>query len=134
MPSEEQRLRDIENRQNKVETLIEHLNDSLDEIKVTLKEAIDVKGRVENYGGQLNELWRKFDKMVESSLAMAQRLADQERRTRKWEEIEQIILEHKQCMADKAQAKGWIAQRGGNLLDKLLLVAGTALLTYMATH
>jgi len=112
----ETRLRHVENNHSKIEALISHLNASIDEIKEAIKEALDLKGRVDNYGSQLNQLWPRVDQQREASHEMDRK-------------IDAITLSCETCRERIREEREWKGARTGNVADWLikgLALAGIA--------
>jgi len=114
MPLEEvflsDKVRELENKHSKLELLIEHLTDSIDDIRTSIREALDLKGRVEGYGGQLNQLWPRVDELRKDLNAMDKK-------------VESLLQAHNTCQAAQREERQWRAQRAGSLADKLIWVA-----------
>jgi len=57
----EKRIRTVEDEQREHRLMYRHMSDTLDKIQLSLKEALDVKGKVDDHNGQLKKIWEKLD-------------------------------------------------------------------------
>lgn len=119
MPPEEieTRLRHVENNHGKLEALIGHLNASIDEIKEAIKEALDLRGKVENYGGQLNQLWPRVEQQREAIHEIDRKM-------------DTLTLGCEICRKQMTDDKEWRGARVGNMADwiiKVIALAGIAM-------
>jgi len=58
------RVRTLEHSHQKLEILIQHLTNAIDEIKNSIKDALDFRGKVENHTAQLNQLGPKVRELT----------------------------------------------------------------------
>lgn len=112
----EKRMMDIEKQSNMQESTLVHISDSLDDIKNNIKDALSIKGKMDNHEQQLTAAWKKIDHYGAF-------------------EIKFGVLEsqHKECMARQVEQSRFISGRLGNLLDKLLPVIITLAALALAT-
>lgn len=118
MPPDEfdARLRNIETGHGKLEALIGHLSASIDEIKEAIKEALNLKGKVDNHGIQLNQVWTYINQQRDA-------IHEQDRK------IDSIVLSCETCRERIKEERDWKGARAGNMADWLikgLALAGIA--------
>lgn len=140
------RVRSLEKNHSKMEIMIEHLTETLDEIRDSIRAFLDLRGKVDNYGGQLNQLWPRIDgfradlatldKKVDSVKMLQEQYAAE--RPRKMERIDKLerncdsVKEaHANCQKQRDEERAWTRQRTGSLIDKivpwLMIVAALAM-------
>lgn len=113
----ESRLRHVENNHGKLEALIGHLNASIDEIKEAIKDALDLKGKVDNYGGQLNQIWPRLDQQRDAVHELDRK-------------FDTLTLSCETCRERIKEEREWKGARMGNAADwiiKGLALAGIGL-------
>lgn len=101
------KLRDLEAKQHRTDILIEHLTDAIDEIKDSIKEALDLKGKVDNHGGQLNQLWPRVDSLRQDITNLDKK-------------VDVLVQAHNACQDRQKEERQWRSQRAGSLADKLI--------------
>jgi len=112
------RVRTLENSHQKLEILIQHLTDAIDEIKNSIKDALDFRGKVENHTSQLNQLWPKVE-----TLHSAMEEVDRK--------LDSITLSCEICRKDIQSERVWRNERIGNAVD--WAVKGIALILIVIT-
>lgn len=105
-----EKVRELENRHIKLESLIEHLTDSIDEIKMAIKEALDLKGKVDSHNEQLRTMWDRVDGQKKDLVGLDKKL-------------DGLIQAHNACQERQKEERQWRSQRAGSLADKLIWVA-----------
>ena len=105
-----EKVRELENRHVKLESLIEHLTDSIDEIKMAIREALDLKGIVAAHNDQLRTMWEKVDSQKKDLISLDKK-------------IDGLIQAHNACQERQKEERQWRSQRAGSLADKLIWVA-----------
>ncbi len=105
-----EKVRELENRHIKLESLIEHLTDSIDEIKMSIREALDLKGVVSTHTDQLSTLWKRIDEHRVSIQSLDKK-------------IDGLIAAHNACQERQKEERQWRSERAGSLADKLIWIA-----------
>lgn len=105
-----EKVRELENRHVKLESLIEHLTDSIDEIKMAIREALDLKGIVAAHNDQLRTMWERVDSQKKDLISLDKK-------------IDGLIQAHNACQERQKEERQWRSQRAGSLADKLIWVA-----------
>ena len=104
-----EKVRELENRHIKLESLIEHLTDSIDEIKQSIREALDLKTKVEGHGDQIKVMWTRIDEIKKDFIGFDKK-------------FEGLLTAHLACQEKQKEERSWRAQRAGSLADKLIWI------------
>lgn len=105
-----EKVRELETRHIRLESLIEHLTDSIDEIKHSIKEALDLKSKVDNHSDQLRTMWERIDSQKRDLIGIDKK-------------VEGLILSYNACQERQKEERQWRSARAGSLADKLIWIA-----------
>lgn len=91
---------ELEKRLIKLESKIEHLVDSIDDIKDILKEAMEAKSKLDDHNGQLKKLWIKVDAGKEEREKLEARVATLEHHHATYSEERPMRLQRLRAIED----------------------------------
>lgn len=105
-----EKVRELETRHIKLESLIEHLTDSIDEIKMSIREALDLKGVVGTHTDQLRTMWERIDGQRKDLITLDKK-------------TDNLLAAQSACQERQKEERQWRSARAGSLADKLIWVA-----------
>lgn len=144
----EERLRLLEHKQISFEATMAYMTEILDEIRESIKDALNIKGKVEDHNGQIKKLWDKYDLDVLALAGIAIRVQELEHwrgvfdveriaRIARLETVETTLatikMSHEACQETQRERRSARARITDGIVEKLIWAAGCAIFATVVT-